>query len=236
MLNHLFLILFRKVINYTNCFLIAVLVIINIISCTSDIKKNKNDNKNIEKKAKTEQIQIINGPMDKKLAFYYDKAVHSNGNIKAKYEQLFFDAFPSSFVEMKKLFGVTDNNKTGVFLSDYKKGEEILSYFQGLKSIEPEKYYKKYIDICINGKYEADFISDGFGIEKILIEDTQKFISLLSQYTDYEIISVFKFIFDGEPTPTYKYFNKLYELINPINHRVAMLMKKAFEERISLIH
>lgn len=188
---------------------ILLLFVVGITSCNAQIKK---DFKSAEERASA-------------LREYYEKASSSIGEERAKYEQLFFDAFPSSFQEMQELFSF-DEEKGAAPLYDYPIGSDIITFFSDLKHVEENEYYNKYINICIDGNWEADNIGEGFGIWKKLNNDTKDIVPLLSKRTDKEIISVFYFLYDApHPEPWGQNKQALYEKIRETDPHVAELMK-----------
>ena len=183
----------------------------------------------LDEYAKNEAHQPIkNTPVQAQaelLVEYYEKALNCTGAARAKYEQLFFDVYPASFAEMKAMYfgplsGVQDN----------------MDFFRILQYVDKDLYYNKYIDICIDGVFEADGISDGFFIGSILCNDPEKMTSLLAKRTDREVKSVFFFVFD-EPHPNKKstqaYYDRLYAKISKANPKVARLMQEAYEQVLS---
>jgi len=207
-------------IRYVN---ILLLLFVGITGCNSQTQKKYNS---IEEQAAA-------------LKEYYEKASNSTGEERAKYEQLFFDAFPSSFQEMLRFFGY-DENKGAAPLYNYnieleREGKSsVISFFYNLSHIDKEQHYNKYIDICIGGKWEADNISEGFDIGAKLYYDTEAMTSVLSKRTDKEIESIFRFVFDGpHPDSRKGSYEELYHKVKPINSRVAELMKQAYEQLLA---
>ena len=73
----------------------------------------------------------------------------------------------------------------------------LIAFFSRLESIPAEPYYEKYINININGNWQADSITEAFGFHYRLCTDTENACRILSKYSNEEIRSVFRFIFDG---------------------------------------
>ena len=170
------------------------------------------------------------------ITTYYEKALNCTGKERAKYERLFFEVFPSSFVEMQIIYG-NDGDFEGV--APLYALEYHIDFFRSLEYVNKKRHYNKYIDICINGVWEGDSIEEGFGIDGKLYYDTKKMTSLLAKRTDAEIKSVFRFLFDG-PHPNNelnkKVYNSLYPKIKQANPKVARLMKEAYEQLLSEEH
>lgn len=202
---------------------ILLLLFVGMASCNP---KTQEKYKNVHDKAAT-------------LKEYYEKAIYSTGEERVKYEQLFFDLFPSSFQEMQQFFGY-DEAKGTAPLYNYNIELEregmgsIISFFYNLSYINKEQHYNKYVDICVGGKWEADNISEGFNIGAKLYYDTEAMISVLSKRTDKEIISVFRFVFDGpHPNKRKGSYEELYNKVKPINPHISELIKQAYNELLA---
>ncbi len=145
-------------------------------------------------------------------------------------EEKFFCAFPNSFKEMQAAFGF-DDKKGRAPLYNYTTGEKMISYFANLNSISKEIYYDKFINICVNGVWEADNIREAFGFSDRLINYTEAACTSLSKRTDKEIKSVFHFIFDG-PHPKNEQNEKIYNSLLPIltkqDERLGNLLKESY--------
>lgn len=146
------------------------------------------------------------------LVFYMKQAMHTKSADKKHWEQQFFCAFPNSFEKMQAVFGY-DMYKGASPL--YFKGKEVIEYFGKLESIPDFLYYEKYISINIDGVWEADNIRAAFGFHKSLMKDPENACKALSKFTDNEIKSVYRFIFDG-PHPINRHNKKLYEKLKLI--------------------
>ena len=148
------------------------------------------------------------------------------------WEQKFFCSFPNSFKGMQSVFGYDDENGAAP-LYDYPKGENVIQYFSQLESIPDSTYYDKYIRINIDGIWEADNIREAFGFANRLIQDTKNACKILSTFSDKEIKSVFRFIFDG-PHPRNEYNEKLYDNLKPEidshNERLSRLLTESYEK------
>ena len=162
------------------------------------------------------------------LSKYFDKKQLGS-------DERFFCAFPNSFKEMQDVFGF-DNNKGSAPLYDYPNGENMIKYFAKLNSIPKDIYYDKYINICLDGVWEADNIREAFGFADRLTNDTEAACLSLAKRTDKEIKSVFHFIFDG-PHPKNEYNEKIYTELLPIltkqDERLGKLLKEAYNKVIT---
>lgn len=176
------------------------------------------------------------------LVAFMEKAKSSNSTEKSKWEQRFFCAFPNSFERMQAIFGFDDDNGGAPLYStdnpthDYRDKQifsDVIGFFSELKSIPDTAYYKKYIRININGYWEADNIQGAFGLQSRLLNDTKNACEVLLTFSDQEIKSVFRFIFDG-PHPKNEYNKNLYEQLKPAvdnqDERLSRLLTQAYNE------
>lgn len=162
------------------------------------------------------------------LSKYFDKKQLAT-------DEKFFSAFPNSFKEMQEVFGF-DDSKGSAPLYDYPNGENMIKYFAKLNSIPKDIYYDKYINICLDGIWEADNIREAFGFADRLTNDTEAACLSLAKRTDKEIKSVFHFIFDG-PHPKNEYNEKIYTELLPIltkqDERLGKLLKETYNKVIT---
>lgn len=168
---------------------------------------------------------------DSLLAFM-ERAASSDSSTRQKWEKIFFCAFPNSFEGMQAVFGF-DREKGAAPL--YSNGAKVIQYFNQIESIPDSIYYDKYVNININGIWEADNIREAFGIHHRLLNDTKGVCSVLSQFDNKEIESVFRFIFDG-PHPKNDYNEYLYKQLKPIlnkqDKRLGRLLTQAYDKLI----
>lgn len=166
------------------------------------------------------------------LITFLNRAQKSESKARIKWKRNFFCAFPDSFNEMQELFGF-DDDKGAAPLYDYPTGNNIIGYFRNLTSIPKDKYYDKYISICINGVWEADNIREAFGFHERLLNDTEAACSSLATWTNKEIKSVFRFIFDG-PHPKNDTNDRIYNQLRPKiksqNERLASLLTESYNQ------
>ena len=167
---------------------------------------------------------------DSILAFM-ERAQDSSSANRIIWEQKFFYSFPNSFTEMQAVFGYDDENGAAP-LYDYPSGGNVIQYFSQLESIPDSAYYDKYVRINIDGIWEADNIREAFDFANRLKTDTENACEVLSTFSDKEIKSVFRFIFDG-PHPKNEYNEKLYQSLKPTinsqNERLSRLLTDSYE-------
>jgi len=153
-------------------------------------------------------------------------------------QQNFIDAYPNSFKKMQETFGYDDEKGPAPYY-DHIIGGGMIKLFSELDPIDKGQYYNKLINICINGKWEADNIRGGFGIYKKMIKNPNDIYQSISTRTDAEIESVFKFIFDG-PHPNNEENNKIYNQIIEVMplefKRERQLLELAYNELIEEDH
>ncbi len=154
------------------------------------------------------------------------------------FDNMIFCSFPNSFEAMQELFGYNDS-KGAAPLYDYPLGENIIKCFGRLTTICKDKYYDKYINICINGIWQADNIRAGFGIQERFLNDAEAACLRLTLRTDKEIKSVFKFIFDG-PHPknddNQKIYNQLQSKIDKFDKRLSKLLTESYNQLMTEVH
>ena len=163
------------------------------------------------------------------LTYFFNQANSNTGKEKLEFERLFFCAFPKSFAKMKELFGYEKGKSAPLY--DYPLGYNIIRKFETLNSIDKESYYNKYIDICLNGVWEADNIRAGFGFRTRILSDTNDACNILIKRTDKEIVSVFRFFYDGpHPKNNQDLYDELYKTLSNKDERLLMLLKFSFEK------
>ena len=164
------------------------------------------------------------------LVAFMNRARNSPPAVRRIWEQRFFCAFPGSFKGMQCLFGYDDVKGPAPL---YHAGEKMIQYFSTLRSIPDSLYYFKYISINLNGVWEADNVREAFGLQQRLLEDTDNVCRSLADFSDREIISVFRFIFDG-PHPRHKHNAALYSQLrlrlDAQGGCFSKLLSQAYEE------
>ena len=168
---------------------------------------------------------------DSILAFM-EKAKDLGSANRIIWEHKFFCSFPKSFKGMQAVFGYDDENGEAP-LYDYPKGENVIQYFTQLESIGDSIYYDKYVRINIDGIWEADNIREAFGFANRLLVDTENACKILARFSDNEIKSVFRFIFDG-PHPKNEMNEGDYKdiklKIDSQNKRLSKLLTESYEK------
>lgn len=233
--------------------LLIILTLIVLTSCGQSTQSDHSENqldKNEITTTKIESAQTDNDPESEKksksfectdfdfnstteqsdsLLAFMERAANSDSIDRQKWVQNFFCAFPNSFDRMQAIFGY-DNEKGAAPL--YYKGANVIQYFNQLQSISDSLYYDKFVKININGIWEADNIQSAFGFDTKLLNDTENVCKSLSNFTDQEIKSVFRFIFDG-PHPDNESNENLYKnlksKIDSQNKRLSRLLTLAYK-------
>lgn len=204
-----------------------ILLFFSIVSCVSETRFTKFKYNSIESQANL-------------LKKYYQQVLTSTGKKRAKYEKLFFDAFPSSFVNYLRLYGYGYKKEPALLWTEhallydevYKEdGYGHIQLFYDLKCINKELYYNKYIDIYIGGWWGADAIGD-FGLYGKLMEDTEECATILLKRSREELLSVFYFMFDKphpEPIRSNSAYKDLYEKVAKFSAELAEIIQTAYE-------
>ena len=179
------------------------------------------------------------------INLFMDKALKAKPEDKSGWERKFFCVFPNSYSSMDSLFGF--NKKAGpLYHSDtpdtiqyFGNASSHIDFFSHLTFIPKERYYDKYVNICINGYWQADKIRVAFGFGLHLFKNPSASCAALSKRTDNEVKSVFRFIFDG-PHPDHEWNRKFYAKLLPVvrseNERLSKLLQAAFEKLMSENH
>ena len=162
------------------------------------------------------------------LKFYYKQIINGSKDIEYL-ETLYFCTFPKSFKEMELLFGFNDTLGGAPLYHD---GQKYIDLFLELKNINPNQYYTKLIEINIGGNWQADNIREAFGFHQRLLDDLEKACKTLEKYTDEEIRSVFRFIFDG-PHPINDYNQEIYQTLKPNLEKQSKRLGKLLYEAYS---
>ncbi len=230
--------------------LLIISALIILTSCSQQTKPDKKQTTNLTKSTTEIQTSKTNRETEIENVSYTDinfnsakqqadsilafmkKAKNSSSTNRIKWEQKFFCAFPNSFKGMKIIFGY-DNENGAAPLYDYPKGANIIQYFSQMESIPDSIYYNKYVKINIDGIWESDNITEAFNFANRLTKNTQSACKVLSTFSDREIKSVFRFVFDG-PHPKNKYNKKLYKNLKPKienhNKRLSRLLTESYEK------
>lgn len=167
-----------------------------------------------------------------RLTRKFEKAKETN-NTKEINE--FIEEFPNSFFEMEELFGFDSKGAAPL----YETGGKIIKYFSSLQPNNTKLYYNKYINICINGRWDADNIRKAFGLFLRIKNDVNNICPILMDRNDKELLSVFRFVFDG-PHPNNKVNNRINnyiqsELPNKYD-RIKKISNDAYESLIQEDH
>jgi len=158
----------------------------------------------------------------------YEKGIDRSGVERVYYEQMFFDNFPSD------ISSVWPCRRTYGGLDAY------CQFFRYLTCIDKEKYYNKYIDLCIL-KDKTNEAQDSLDITfriayEPLLTNMKYILSLLAKRPVGDVKSMFRCLFHG-PHPRNKYtevdYKFLYPKIKSINPFMSKLFKEAYEEVIA---
>ena len=143
---------------------------------------------------------------------------------------LFFNIFPNNFSEFHTIYGYNDSFDSIEYSPLYLEAAEHICFFCTLSNIIPLKqYYRKMIDIAINGHWQADAISNFQSclFDHVLLESdtvifyynsanhdsiiyfinpaqevSETLLSVLETYKDEDIASFWHFYFDKSPMAT----------------------------------
>ncbi|MEM5564291.1 hypothetical protein WNY78_04220 [Psychroserpens sp. AS72] len=166
-----------------------------------------------------------------------EKAQNSHGKAKIEFEHQFFCAIPNSNDGMLDLLYVDEvNSRETDKLPPIDNGiHRFISFYSKLESIELNQYYNKYINMCVDGFYGADYNKNGFQIYERLETDTKTICAILLQRNETDIKSVFRFIFDSshpENELNQEIYDNIYPLIYAENEQLGYLFKTCLEDLI----
>ncbi len=209
-------------------YLTFYLILLTTSSCTAQTEKYFKD-------YTFESIQV----QADSIHHFALKALSENTDSRRKWERKFFYAFPNSFPIMDSIFGIKKkpgplyHTKIPRKVQSYVSRNSHIGFFSQLTSIPTHKYYDKYVNICINGYWQADKIRAAFGFGLHLLNNTKPACEALSKKSDSEIESVFRFIFDG-PHPDNEenrhFFRTLLPVVKAKNERLSKLLIIVFDE------
>jgi hypothetical protein len=163
----------------------------------------------------------------------YDNASDSTRTDQVEWEKRFFCLFPDNFDGMVTIFGAQGENPGPL----YNGGYEIVRFFADLNSIPKDIFYDKFINININGNYQADNIRNGFGITGRFEDDTRNVCVALAKKSDEEIESVFRFIYDSPHPENYRsFFDAVEKIMVKQDPRLTYLNQVAFIKLVEEEH
>ncbi|WP_282079519.1 hypothetical protein [Aquimarina algiphila] len=180
------------------------------------------------------------------INYYYNKVLKSKREEKKKFEKQFFQSLPNNHTEMSHAMYIDSSKK----LIEYEENKHKKNYIPKSYIINPwvkhlssmdyndkKEYYRKYFNICIGGKYGADYMQDGFEIYKRFLVDTEQASIEMNKLNDEQIESIFWFIFD-ETHPEHNekkisLYNQMMGKIKKYNSRIAYLLEKSYNRVLS---
>lgn len=164
-----------------------------------------------------------------KLMWLHDKTIQLEGEERATFEQLFLKEYPNSFEEYEKLYGY--DRDSGAAPLYYNMNHVML--FASLEQVDKRAYYNKYLNISVNGIWDADNIQD-FGIYRYMLNDPEIMLDVMDERSNKEIISIMRYVFDGPHPDNYQEkFDTLISVIKPYNSRIAKLTTKSYQQLLS---
>lgn len=154
----------------------------------------------------------------------YEKCVASNEN--KRYRKKFFAKFPGTFNEFVQLYGYENNSPNVLY---YEAEKHIPVFLNSIKYVDDTIYYKKIINIAIDGRWDADavnFLQDG--IQKNVLKNIDLTLYFLQKRTEREAYSFWVFYFDG-PHPE-KSIDKRLNVIAAKNPEMYKIITKAHKD------
>ncbi|WOK07345.1 hypothetical protein RT717_01755 [Imperialibacter roseus] len=144
--------------------------------------------------------------------FIYLLKLAADTTHNSQIEQDFFCAFPNTINELAEVFEA--DKQTGMLpLNGVHDRLKIVFFFYHLRTIDKSAYYKKYIDLCVDGEWQNTDDVDGFGLLLKLLADPTNIVEELETRTDSEILNVFRLLLSCSNE---KCLNKKYTEINEV--------------------
>lgn len=136
----------------------------------------------------------------------------------------FFKTFPNTFQEFSKLYEFDDKK------GEYKpySNPDYITYFFSCPEVPSRERLKKSIEIGINGKWEADFISMFQDSTFKLVKDqTKEAKEILDNLPDEKASSFWYFLFDGpHPNNEKEGVDLLVNLLGKDSNQSKLLLKQ----------
>ena len=167
------------------------------------------------------------------LEHYFNQFADSKDSLS---EILFFKMFPNKFRDFYKLYGYINTDDVSSRLPLHQEPSSlygtIYKFYEPI-NVPKEDYFKKFVDIAINGKWEADNISMfQTTLHKKWNSDFVLFDKILRTKTDKEIESFWVFFFDGPHLDQYssrfKRYNAILEQLKTIDPDMIPLVEQAY--------
>lgn len=143
-------------------------------------------------------------------------------------QNTFFELFPNSFKSFTNAFGFKNRNESLIYKNQYK----YIETFFKLDSVQKDRQINKWINISINGKWDADAVSLFQNILRLRILQKNKLTyQLLKKRTDKEIISFFFFFFN-EIHPPKDWIPKKFKVFEKKDNNFYQLIEKGRKKAI----
>jgi hypothetical protein len=153
--------------------------------------------------------------------------LNSFGEDSVKFRKLFFENFPSNYNDFQHVYGYENGKKGELYDVGFKHIHEL---FNQLECINDTVYYKKLVDISLNGSWDADAVSYfQRGVWSRVFKNPQLATHILSLYSEEEIKSFFLFFFDGIH-PMWKEIPRELIVIKDIDENIYAYLGKALKE------
>jgi hypothetical protein len=173
------------------------------------------------------------------LIKYYN--LSTNYPDSSTYKESFYNAFPNDFNTFIDVYGYKE------FINDKGEWDDSLSllydvstehinlFFSLYDLIDKSKFYKKLINISLNGYWEADGVNVFQGyLNKFFMTNIEGFLTELETYDDYDIKSFWHFFFAAlyyDHPYWVKFHQEVYDKIKPFNtYRLLDLMEEQYQK------
>ncbi len=162
------------------------------------------------------------------------KELYNNRDKSSESIVAFFDMFPNTFNQFNDLYGYIDGDGGAPL---YGRGYEHIDFICTTEKIGIDRKLDKFIDIGINGHWEADNI--GYLQEKLIdliIQNPDIALKIINNLSREEAFGLWYFLFDGphpSDTEVKSDFDEMYNMIKDKDAVQTELLKKAYEKLLS---
>lgn len=142
-------------------------------------------------------------------------------------QRTFFELFPGSFESFQQAFGFRDHEPAPLY-----DGRKYVLKFFALDSISKKEQMNKWINISIDGHWEADAVNYfQHNMRPVVLKNVDLFYELLKDRRENEIESFFYFFFN-EPHPQFDTIPNDFKMIKNRDEAFYSLIKKGYKRAI----
>jgi hypothetical protein len=166
------------------------------------------------------------------LANLYEQAIVPTDSI---FKKKFFNCFPNDFSLFNSLYGWYEKGDTLYVQPLYDDAINHINLFCELYNyIASKDYYKKCIDISLDGHWSADAVNYfQTCVQNHITNNTLSFLEVLDTYNDIDIKKFWHFVFDTSyyNHPSAKSIHQIvYNKVKILNPRILVLMEEQYNQ------